>query len=142
MFIQLPLFGAFFIIVGKRAKSVNGNAKAKAKPTIPTAGAIALPVEVDASTRRKPTIGAVQEKETSVSVKAIRKIPKRPAVLEALESTALFHLEGRVISKPPKKLAPKMRSIRQKMMLKTAFVDKLFSALAPKSPDMTSPSVT
>lgn len=60
-FIQPPDFGIDFSQDGNRANSVNGNAKAIAKPSIPIAGAITLPV-VDTCTSKKPIIGPVQEK--------------------------------------------------------------------------------
>ena len=44
MFIHEPDFGAFLSKVGKRAKKVNGKARAKAKPNIPTAGATQSPL--------------------------------------------------------------------------------------------------
>ena len=46
MFIQLPDFGALLSHVGNRANSVNGKAKATAKPNIPMPGPMILP-EVD-----------------------------------------------------------------------------------------------
>ena len=44
VFIHEPDFGAFLSKVGKRAKKVNGKARAKAKPNIPTAGATQSPL--------------------------------------------------------------------------------------------------
>ena len=78
---------------GNNANSVNGNAKAMAKPNIPMAGAIILPV-VETCTSKKPIMGPVQENDTSDSVNAIKKILSKPPVFSALESTALLHLEG------------------------------------------------
>ena len=57
-------------------------------------------------------------------------------------STAEPHDEGSVISKPPKKLAAKTRSIRKKRMLNTALVLKSLRALAPKMEVMMRPSAT
>ena len=73
LFIQLPDLGAAFSKVGKAAKSMKGRASATAKPNMPTAAPMTLPV-VPSSTSRKPTIGAVQEKLTNTRVNAIRKI--------------------------------------------------------------------
>ena len=112
-----------------------------ANPNIPMAGATTLPV-VETCTNRKPIIGPVQEKETKESVNAIRKMLIKPPVDSALLSTALLHLEGKVISKAPKKEAAKTINIRQKRMLNTALVDKAFNALAPKIAVMANPKVT
>ena len=119
-------------MVGKRANNVNGRAKATAKPSIPMMGAMIEPL-VPTSTKRKPMIGPVHEKLTSVRVKAIRKMLSRPVVFSALESTALLHEEGKVNSKPPRKLSPKSTNRRKKKMLKMAFVLIAFSALAPNN---------
>ena len=54
--------------------------------------------------RTVPTMGPVQEKDTSTRVRARKKMPPR-LPLPALESLPFTHLEGRVISKSPKKLA-------------------------------------
>jgi len=140
-FIQPPDFGIDFSQDGNRANSVNGNAKAIAKPSIPIAGATTLPV-VDTCTNKKPIIGPVQEKDTSESVNAIRKILSKPLVASALLSTALLHLEGSVSSKAPKKEAANTTSIKQKRILNTAFVESAFSALAPKINVMAKPKVT
>ena len=140
-FIQPPDFGIDFSQDGNKANSVNGNAKAIANPSIPIAGATTLPV-VDTCTSKKPIIGPVQEKDTSESVNAIRKILSSPLVASALLSTALLHLEGSVSSKAPKKEAANTTSIRQKRILNTAFVESAFSALAPKINVMAKPKVT
>ena len=50
---------------GNMANRVNGNASAMAKPNIPMAGAITLPV-VETSTNKKPMIGPVHENETKI----------------------------------------------------------------------------
>ena len=129
-FIQLPLLGMVLSQAGNMAKRVKGKASAKAKPNIPIVGASKEPV-VPTSTSRKPIMGPVQEKLTRLNVKAMRKMLSRPVVLLDLRSTALVQLLGNVISKPPRKLAPKTRSMRKKKMLKIAFVLSAFSALAP-----------
>ena len=86
-------------------------------------------------------IGPVQEKETSDRVNAIRKMLSNPVVCSALLSTALLHLEGRVISNAPKKDAANTISIRQNRILKIALVDRALSALAPKIRVIASPNV-
>ena len=55
-FIQPPDLGMDFNQDGNMANRVNGNASAMAKPNIPMAGAITLPV-VETSTNKKPMIG-------------------------------------------------------------------------------------
>lgn len=77
-----------------------------AKPNMPNAGAIILPV-VDTSTNRNPIIGPVQEKDTSDKVNAIRKMLSKPVVDSALLSTALLHFEGKVISNAPEERSGK-----------------------------------
>ena len=84
----------------------------------------------------------MQEKDTSDKVNAIRKMLSKPLVASALLSTAVLHLEGNVISNAPKKEAANTTSIRQKRILNTAFVESAFSALAPKTSVIASPSVT
>ena len=131
MFIQPPDLGADFNHEGKRANSVNGSARAKAKPSIPIAGPQKLP-EVAKSTNRKPMMGPVHEKDTSASVNAIRKMDSRPLVLLALLSTALDHLLGNLISNMPKNDSANTTSNAHRKMLNTALVESAFSALGPK----------
>jgi len=108
---------------------------------MPIAGAIMLPV-VDTCTNKKPIIGPVHENDTNDNVNAIKNMLSKPPVFSAFESTALLHLEGSVISKAPKKEAAKTTSIKKKKMLKTAFVDNEFKALAPNIPVTNSPKPT
>ena len=108
---------------------MNGKAKAMAKPNIPIAGAITLPV-VETCTSKNPIIGPVQEKDTRDNENAIRKILSSPLVASALLSTALLHLEGKVSSNAPKKEAAKIISIKKKRILNTAFVYKAFNELS------------
>ena len=139
-FIQLPLLGTVLSHWGKRAKRVKGNAKAMAKPSMPMTGPTML--EVTTCTSRKPMMGPVQEKLTSTNVNAIKKMLKMPVVLLALLSTAVFHFDGKVISKPPTKEIPKMSSIRKNRILNTALVARSLRADAPKIAVMTNPRVT
>ena len=140
-FIQPPDFGIDFNQDGNIANSVNGKAKAIAKPSMPIAGAMTLPV-VETSTNKKPIIGPVQEKETNDKVNAIRKILNKPLVCSALLSTALLHLEGNVNSNAPKNDAAKIISIKQNKILNTALVDRAFNALAPKIKVIAKPNAT
>ena len=123
MFIQPPDLGADFSHEGKRANSVNGSARANAKPSMPMAGPQKLPL-VAKSTSRKPMMmmGPVHENETSAKVKAIRKMDSRPLVLLALLSTALDHLLGSLISNMPKNDSANTTSSRHRKMLNTAFL--------------------
>ena len=82
------------------------------------------------------------EKLTKAKVNAMRKMLNNPVVLEALESMALFHLEGRVISNPPKNDVLKATSIAKKSRLKMAFVERSLSADAPKMEVTMTPSAT
>ena len=77
-------------------------------------------------------IGPVQEKDTSARVKAMKKMLIRPVVFSARASAEFDHLEGRVRSKPPRKLMPKNTSSRKKQMLKMALVLSSLSLPAPK----------
>ena len=84
------------------------------------------------TTSRKPIIGPVHEKLTSVNVNAIKKIESSPVVEDAFESTAFPHFSGSFISNHPKKLTAKITSIRKNTMLKKGFVDHAFKAEGPK----------
>ena len=121
------------------AKSVNGRARAKAKPNMPRVGASQLPLVV-VSTSNRPMMGAVHENDTSTSVKAMRKMEIRPLVAEAFESTALAHPSGNLISNHPKNDRAKTTSSRNRKMLNTALVDMAFSVSLPKTAVTSSPS--
>ena len=139
MVIHEPDFGACFSHEGKRAKSVKGKARASAKPNMPNAGATQLPLVV-VSTSSRPMMGAVHENDTSTSVKAMRKMERRPLVVEAFVSTALAQLPGSLISNQPKNDRAKTTSKRNRKMLNTAFVDMAFSVSLPKTAVTSSPS--
>ena len=110
-----PDCGKEFSQPGNAANKANGNAIANEKPSIPIIGPIYPPVA--ASTNNVPTIGPVQEKETSAKVKAIKKMPSKPPLASA--STLLLVQEaGNSISKAPKNEAPKMINRRKKPILK------------------------
>ena len=137
--IHEPDFGACFSHDGNKANSVNGRANAKAKPNMPTAGAIQLPLVV-VSTSSNPMIGAVHENDTSTNVNAIRKIEIKPLVADALESTLSAHEEGSLISNQPKKLRANTTKSRNRKILNTALVDIAFSVSLPKSAVTKSPN--
>ena len=131
VFNQPPDEGRELSQPGKAANKVNGIAKAKAKPNIPTAGPNRDPPEA-ALTKSEPMIGPVQEKLTKLKVNAMKKIPSIPPLFEA--SSALFtQLEGKVISNAPKKLAAKTTNKAKKARLNHGFVAILFRLSAPKS---------
>ena len=125
-------------IFGKIAKRLNGIDSAKAKPNIPIAGPTAVPIEA-ACTNRVPMIGPVQEKETSTNVNDMKKILIMPVVESAFESNLFVQEEGNTISNAPKKEMAKTTNNRKNMMLKIAFVDKSFNALAPNIPVISNP---
>ena len=81
-------------------------------------GARMLPVDA-ASTSRKPMIGPVHEKETIVSVSAMKNIPPNPAD-DDLRSVPVLQPDGSVISKRPKKDSAKANSIMKNMMFTIA----------------------
>lgn len=109
-----PLFGSFFSTEGKSAKRVNGRAKATEKASMVMIGVQNSP-EVDLMST-EPTIGPVQENETSTRVRARKKMPPIPFV-SAFESVLLTIHEGMVISNAPKNEAAKTMKTRKKMML-------------------------
>ena len=137
--IHEPDFGACFSHEGNMAKSVNGRARARAKPNMPNAGATQLPLVV-VSTSSSPMIGAVQEKLTSTSVNAMRKMLSRPLVFEAFVSTAFAQRSGNFISNHPKNDRANTTNSRNRKMLNTAFVDRAFSVSLPKHAVTSNPS--
>ena len=140
VFIHPPDFGSFFNTDGNIANSVNGNAKAMAKPSIPIAGAmIDLPA---ASTSNVPMIGPVQEKDTITKVNAINRMLIKPVVLPDLLLRAVDHELGRVISNAPKKDAANITRIRKNTIFTTAFVLSALSADAPNKRVTKSPKPT
>ena len=140
VFNQPPEEGKEFNQPGKAANRVNGIASARAKPNIPTAGPSKDPPEA-ALTSSDPIIGPVQEKLTKLKVNAMKKIPTIPPLLEA--SSALFtQLEGKVISKAPKKLAAKATNRAKNARLNHGLVAILFKLSAPKSSVTKSPNPT
>src|ERR1700722_3421921 len=62
LFSQPPDFGKLFIADGNKANTVNGNASATEKPSIPTAGPRRSPFDA-ASTNSVPIIGPVHEND-------------------------------------------------------------------------------
>ena len=124
--------------MGNIAKRLKGIDNAKAKPNIPTAGPTAVPI-VAACTSSVPIIGPVHEKDTSTKVNDMKKMLITPVVESALLSNLLVHEAGNTSSNAPKKETANKTKRAKKMMLKTAFVERSFSALAPKMPVIKSP---
>ncbi len=81
-----------------------------------------------------PTIGPVQEKETSTRVRAIKKTPKRPPFSDL--ASALFTKDvGITISNAPKKEAAKIINIIKKSRLGIQCVaSQLKMKTMPESP--------
>ncbi len=140
VFIQPPDLGNFCNIVGNMAKSENGSAKAKAKPSIPIVGASSdLPA---ASTSSVPMIGPVQLNDTMTSVKAMKRMERKPVVADDLADIFVLHDDGSVSSKAPKNEAANTTRMRKKMILTTALVESALSADAPKMAVMSRPRPT
>ena len=130
---QPPLFGSFLSSAGKSARTVNGRANATLKASMVTIGVQNSPWVLLIST--VPTIGPVQLKLTSTSVRARKKMPPSPPRSLFL-SALLVHLLGSVISKAPKKLAAKAMKTRKKRRLGSQWVESQLkmSAVTPLPP--------
>ena len=129
VFNQPPDFAILLSMPGKKAKNANGNAMAREKPRKPIMGP-SLSFCWVTSINRFPINGAVQEKETSTSVRAMKKIPEMLLVL-AFESTLLVQEDGKVISNAPKNEIPKTINSRNTKMLKTALVEIWYNVSFP-----------
>lgn len=64
-----------------------------------------------------------------------------PVVVSALLSSLVVQEEGNVMSKAPKKDTANKTKRAKNNILKTAFVDKSFNALAPKMAVTASPNI-
>ena len=139
---QPPLLGSFLSSEGKNANTVKGSANATLNASIVTIGAQNSPCVLFTST--EPTIGPVQLKLTSTSVRARKKIP--PSPLRSLFLSALLvHFEGSVISNAPKKLAANTMNIRKNMIFGSQCVESQLnmSAVTPLPPSsQVSPMIT
>ncbi len=137
---QPPDLGKLFNQPGKMANKVNGKAKASEKPVIPMAGPSKAP-RVAASTSKVPMIGPVQLNDTNARVKAMKKMPNTPP-RSVLASILFTQLEGKVISKAPRKEAPKTTSKTKKARLNQMSDARALSASEPKNTVTVSPRVT
>ena len=126
LFSQLPP-RIFFSREGKRAKRVNGSAKATEKASIVTIGVQNSPRVERMST--EPTMGPVQEKDTSTRVSAMKKMPARP-FLPVPASLRFCQEDGRVISNAPKKEAAKTMKTRKNRMFGSQWVASQLKMLA------------
>ena len=138
--IHSPERGIFLIHWGKRAKSVKGNANARAKPSMHTTGASTSPSPTTL-TSIAPTIGAVHEKLTTTSVSAIKKTPINPPIFSALSSSLPAHDCGNCNVNAPSRDSPKTTKTAKHTRLNTAFVANWFMALAPISTVIATPRV-
>ena len=93
-----PDFGNEFNHFGNIANKVNGKAKAKPKPLIPSVNCMAPPSVVSELPNKEPKIGPVHEKDTIANVNAMKNIPIAPPTLLALLSKALLQDAGKVNS--------------------------------------------
>ncbi len=123
-----PDLGMLLSQRGKKANRVNGNAKARENPSMPMMGSSTCPL-ADA-TRIAPTMGPVQENETSTRVNAIKKEPTIPP-RSACESDLLISQLGRVISNIPRNEAAKNIKIRKNRILGSQWVLRKLAKLAP-----------
>ena len=99
---------------GKSARTVNGRAKATEKANIVMMGCQKLPPDMELI-RTLPTMGPVQEKETSTRVSAMKKMPPRPP-LSDLVSVLFTSLLGIVMSNAPKNEAANIMNTMKKMI--------------------------
>ena len=104
---------------GKNEKNPKGKATAIENPNIPIIGRNTDPRA--ASTNTVPTIGAVQENDTSTSVNAMKKAPTYPP-LSACLSDLFTNQAGNTISNAPKKEAAKTMNMIKKQILGSQFV--------------------
>ena len=116
---------------------MKGSASANENPNIPTTGAI--PPLLAASTINVPTIGPVQENETSANTSAIKNIPIIPP-LSAFESALFTHLFGKRISNAPMNEKAKITNRTKKKILNHGFVDISLRTEAPNTAVTTVPS--
>ena len=69
----------------------------------------------------------------------MKKMLSTPVVESALLSNLLVQEAGKTSSKAPRKETANSTNSKKKMMLKTAFVERSFKALAPKIPVISNP---
>jgi hypothetical protein len=100
-------------MLGNNAKIINGKAKPKPKPNMAIVNNVAPPSVDNTPPITAPKAGPVHEKETIIKVKAIKKIPAKPPLFDAL-STLLANADGIVISKAPKNEIAKIKNIEKK----------------------------
>src|SRR5450631_1532409 len=124
-FSQPPDFGREFIHPGNKANRAKGNARAKPKPPMPTVSCTAPPFVDKDPASNEPSMGPVQENETSANVSAIKNIPIKPPAPD-LASAEFAMLLGKVISNNPKKERAKTMKMTKKKIFSQTLVDILF----------------
>ena len=117
-----PDFGKFPIILGNNAKITNGKANPTPKPNIAIVNKVAPPSVDKTPPITAPNAGPVHENDTMIRVNAMKKIPAKPPLLDAL-STLFANEEGIVISKAPKNEIAKTIKIMKKNIFKYGFVE-------------------
>ena len=125
---------------GKNANNPKGSANPEENPSIAQKAPDVLP-DVDAATSAFPTIGPVQEKETTTNANAIKKMPTNPP-LSPCASILFTNEDGNTISNAPKKDAAKTNNNIKITKLNPALVANVFSAPPPQMAEMPSPNVT
>ena len=103
-------------------------AKARPKENMPNTGFTSSPPAEEI--KIEPTIGPVQEKDTSTKVKAIKNTPPSPP-FSAFASILLTKLEGRVSSNIPKKAKANTTNIPKKKTLGAQWVANQFANSGP-----------
>ena len=137
-FSQPPDCGKLSSQLGKIANNENGIANASEKPSITIIGFKKFPAT--ASIITVPTIGAVHEKETRTSVRAIKKIPNSPPP-SAFLFILLRNLLGILISKYPKNDIAKIKNIIAKIIFAVALVANSLANCAPKIAENKTPTI-
>ena len=114
-------------------------AKADEKAAIPSMGFTTSP-PADA-TSKLPTIGPVQEKDTSTNVNAMKKIPAMPPCSDL--ASALFISElGSTISNRPRKDRPKIKKMAKNKIFGSQCVLTKLAKAGPLKRDTTVPMST
>src|SRR5687768_6213467 len=124
--IQPPLLGNDFNQLGNMANKAKGRANAIPNPLIPAVSCHAPALDDKEPTNKEPRMGPVQEKETSASVSAIKKIP--PMLPSSLLLAVLeVKLPGKAISKKPKNERAKKIKMAKKERFTHALVEMVLN---------------
>src|SRR6266480_643318 len=123
--IHAPDLGSFFSPAGNQANNPKGNPRASPKAVNPMSG-LTNSLSCVTTEIRLAMKGRVHENETSTSVNAMKKIPRRPPFSES-DSERLIKPDGSVISKTPRNDSPKRKKSTKNNMLKNQPVESSFS---------------